>query len=153
MASCVALGGIKVCDAKLNRGTNCGDVTLIVGGINVALSTHEPHAHAIDRQFEAIGESFCRDVHASMIANLLCRILSTWHYTKTQRHSLADFTPLGKKQKVESLEIIDLVEGIGAVVPADATITAHYTGALCTDGTILKAASTAVDQPRLGCTR
>jgi len=51
---------------------------------------------------------------------------------------LEDFTPLGKKGKVEALEIIDIVVGDGEEVPADATITAHYTGALCTDGTIFE---------------
>jgi len=51
---------------------------------------------------------------------------------------LQDFTPLGKKGKVETLEIIDLTIGDGAEVPADATITAHYTGALCVDGTIFE---------------
>jgi len=51
---------------------------------------------------------------------------------------LQDFTPLGKKNKVETLEIIDLVVGDGDEVPAEATITAHYTGALCTDGTIFE---------------
>lgn len=51
---------------------------------------------------------------------------------------LEDFTPLGKKQKLETLESIDLVIGDGAEVPADATVTVHYTGALCTDGTIFE---------------
>ena len=58
-------------------------------------------------------------------------------YEKRKGTPLADFTPMGKK-KVETLEIIDVVEGTGAVVPADATITAHYTGALCSDGTIFE---------------
>lgn len=58
-------------------------------------------------------------------------------FEKRKGTPLADFTPLGKK-KVETLEIIDVVEGTGAVVPADATITAHYTGALCSDGTIFE---------------
>ena len=51
---------------------------------------------------------------------------------------LQDFTPLGKKAKVTELQVIDIVEGTGTEVPADATITAHYTGALCTDGTIFE---------------
>ncbi len=51
---------------------------------------------------------------------------------------LQDFTPLGKKNKVTELEIIDLVVGDGEEVPAEATITAHYTGALVTDGTIFE---------------
>lgn len=51
---------------------------------------------------------------------------------------LQDFTPLGKKTKVTELQIIDLVVGEGPEVPVDATITAHYTGALCADGTIFE---------------
>lgn len=52
--------------------------------------------------------------------------------------TLQDFTPYGKKNKVTELESIDLVVGDGTEVPAGATITAHYTGALCTDGTIFE---------------
>ena len=59
-------------------------------------------------------------------------------FEKRKGTSLPDFTPLGKRGKVEKLEIIDLVEGDGPVVPEDATITAHYTGALCVDGTIFE---------------
>ncbi|MES2630806.1 MAG: FKBP-type peptidyl-prolyl cis-trans isomerase [Patescibacteria group bacterium] len=51
---------------------------------------------------------------------------------------LENFEPIGKKNKIAELQIIDLVEGEGEVVPADATITAHYTGALCVDGTIFE---------------
>jgi peptidylprolyl isomerase len=51
---------------------------------------------------------------------------------------LQDFTPLGKKTKVTELQVIDIVEGTGPEVPTDATITAHYTGALCTDGSIFE---------------
>ena len=36
------------------------------------------------------------------------------------------------------LQIIDLVEGTGEVVTKDATIKAHYTGALVSDGTIFQ---------------
>jgi peptidylprolyl isomerase len=50
---------------------------------------------------------------------------------------LQDFTPL-RKNKVSELQIIDLIQGDGDVVPEDATITAHYTGALCSDGTIFE---------------
>lgn len=39
---------------------------------------------------------------------------------------------------VQNLEILDTVEGTGDVVQPDATITAHYTGALCADGTIFQ---------------
>jgi peptidylprolyl isomerase len=50
---------------------------------------------------------------------------------------LQDFVPL-RKNKVTELQIIDLVQGDGDIVPEDATITAHYTGALCSDGTIFE---------------
>ncbi|MFZ2126419.1 MAG: FKBP-type peptidyl-prolyl cis-trans isomerase [Candidatus Microsaccharimonas sp.] len=36
------------------------------------------------------------------------------------------------------MEIIDLVQGDGDMVPEHATITAHYTGALCSDGMIFE---------------
>jgi FKBP-type peptidyl-prolyl cis-trans isomerase len=39
---------------------------------------------------------------------------------------------------VTQLEVLDTVEGTGDEVPAGATITAHYTGALCADGTIFQ---------------
>jgi len=48
---------------------------------------------------------------------------------------LTDFTPI---DKVEKLEIIDLEEGTGEMVPEGATITAHYTGALCKNGIIFQ---------------
>jgi peptidylprolyl isomerase len=48
---------------------------------------------------------------------------------------LVNFTPVNN---VPELEIIDLKEGNGTEVPAGATITAHYTGALCKDGTIFQ---------------
>jgi FKBP-type peptidyl-prolyl cis-trans isomerase len=48
---------------------------------------------------------------------------------------LADFTPVSS---VTELQIIDTVEGTGDIVPVGATITAHYTGALCVDGTIFQ---------------
>lgn len=48
---------------------------------------------------------------------------------------LADFTPLSS---VLELQSIDTRIGDGAEVPAGATITAHYTGALCKDGTIFQ---------------
>lgn len=54
---------------------------------------------------------------------------------KLEGAKLANFTPLAK---VESLEIIDTVVGTGDEVPQGATITAHYTGALCVDGTIFQ---------------
>ena len=42
------------------------------------------------------------------------------------------------REKVEQLEIIDVVPGTGDEVPTGATITAHYTGALVKDGTIFQ---------------
>jgi FKBP-type peptidyl-prolyl cis-trans isomerase len=39
---------------------------------------------------------------------------------------------------VPELQIIEVAEGTGDVVPEGATITAHYTGALCKDGTIFQ---------------
>lgn len=55
--------------------------------------------------------------------------------TKYQGTKLADFTPI---DKVEELQIIDIEEGTGEVVPEGATITAHYTGALCKNGIIFQ---------------
>lgn len=48
---------------------------------------------------------------------------------------LANFTPV---EPVTDLEKIDLTEGSGDEVQPGATITAHYTGALCKDGTIFQ---------------
>lgn len=48
---------------------------------------------------------------------------------------LPNFTPL---PQVTELQIIDTTEGNGEVVPEGATITAHYTGALCKNGTIFQ---------------
>ncbi len=48
---------------------------------------------------------------------------------------LEGFEPI---EKVEELQIIDVVEGEGDECPKWATITAHYTGALCADGTIFQ---------------
>lgn len=49
--------------------------------------------------------------------------------------TLADFEPIAA---VTELKVIDIIEGDGEEVPEDATITAHYTGALCKDGTIFQ---------------
>lgn len=54
---------------------------------------------------------------------------------KLEGTKLADFTPIAN---VPDLTVIDLVPGTGDVVPENATITAHYTGALCKDGTIFQ---------------
>lgn len=48
---------------------------------------------------------------------------------------LANFTPT---DSVVELQIIDVKEGTGDTVPEGATITAHYTGALCRNGTIFQ---------------
>lgn len=55
--------------------------------------------------------------------------------TKYEGTKLADFTPT---KKVEQLEIIDITAGDGAEVHPGATITAHYTGALCKNGIIFQ---------------
>lgn len=55
--------------------------------------------------------------------------------SKLEGTKLVNFTPLSS---VPELQIIDLVEGTGDTVPEGATITAHYTGALCKDGTIFQ---------------
>jgi len=55
--------------------------------------------------------------------------------TKYEGTKLQNFEPRGK---VENLEIIDLEVGTGAVVEPGATITAHYTGALCKNGVIFQ---------------
>lgn len=54
---------------------------------------------------------------------------------KLEGTKLSNFTPVAN---VQELQIIDIKEGTGAVVPEGATITAHYTGALCADGTIFQ---------------
>ncbi|CAN5359822.1 FKBP-type peptidyl-prolyl cis-trans isomerase [soil metagenome] len=55
--------------------------------------------------------------------------------TPLEGTKLANFTPV---DSVAELQIIDVVGGTGDVVPEGATITAHYTGALCKDGTIFQ---------------
>jgi len=57
---------------------------------------------------------------------------------KLKGTTLQDFIPLGKKTKVAELQTIDIVVGTGEETPVGATITAHYTGALATDGTIFE---------------
>lgn len=63
-------------------------------------------------------------------------------YTKKMNNSqkyegtkLKDFTPT---DTVTELQIIDVFEGTGDVVPEGATITAHYTGALVKNGIIFQ---------------
>lgn len=48
---------------------------------------------------------------------------------------LANFEPIAQ---VPELQIIDTIIGAGAEAPEGARITAHYTGALCKDGTIFQ---------------
>jgi FKBP-type peptidyl-prolyl cis-trans isomerase len=55
--------------------------------------------------------------------------------TQLEGTKLAAFTPLSS---VSDLQIIDTIVGTGDAVPEHATITAHYTGALCADGTIFQ---------------
>ena len=55
--------------------------------------------------------------------------------TPLEGTKLANFTPV---KNVPELEIIDTKQGDGAEVPVGASITAHYTGALCKDGTIFQ---------------
>ena len=55
--------------------------------------------------------------------------------TPLEGTKLANFTPISS---VAELQIIDTIEGTGETVPEGATITAHYTGALCKDGTIFQ---------------
>ncbi|HET8884362.1 MAG TPA: FKBP-type peptidyl-prolyl cis-trans isomerase [Candidatus Saccharimonadales bacterium] len=55
--------------------------------------------------------------------------------TPLEGTKLANFEPISS---VTELQIIDVVEGTGETVPENATITAHYTGALCSDGTIFQ---------------
>ena len=54
---------------------------------------------------------------------------------KYEGTKLPDFEP---RELVSGLEIIDREEGAGAEVQPGATITAHYTGALCKNGIIFQ---------------
>jgi FKBP-type peptidyl-prolyl cis-trans isomerase len=71
-------------------------------------------------------------------------------FQKLKGTPLEDFTPYGKKNKVTELQIIDTVIGDGEEVPAEATITAHYTGALCADGTIFESSHDSGDPATFG---
>lgn len=55
--------------------------------------------------------------------------------TKYEGTKLTDFTPT---DKVETLEINDIEVGTGDEVTAGATVTVHYTGALCKNGIIFQ---------------
>ncbi|GHU08773.1 hypothetical protein FACS189431_5640 [Alphaproteobacteria bacterium] len=63
---------------------------------------------------------------------------------KLEGTKLADFTPTAK---VERLEIIDLVEGMGNFAQDGDRITAHYTGALASDGTIFQSSHDGPNKP------
>lgn len=54
---------------------------------------------------------------------------------KLEGSTLDNFTPVAK---VDELQKIDIIEGTGAVVGANASVTAHYTGALAKDGKIFQ---------------
>lgn len=54
---------------------------------------------------------------------------------KLEGTKMANFEPVAQ---VTEIKVIDLVPGTGAEVPAGATVTAHYTGALAKDGTIFQ---------------
>lgn len=55
--------------------------------------------------------------------------------TQLEGTKLVGFDPI---DSVAELQIIDVKEGTGDVVPEGATITAHYTGALAKNGTIFQ---------------
>lgn len=57
--------------------------------------------------------------------------------TRLEDTPLENFTPLGK-DKVANLQIDDIRIGDGPATPEGATITAHYTGARCSDGIIFQ---------------
>jgi len=56
-------------------------------------------------------------------------------FPKLEGTKLEDFEPI---EHVEQLQVIDVVVGDGTECPQGATVTAHYTGALCKDGTIFQ---------------
>lgn len=59
----------------------------------------------------------------------------TGSMTKYEGTKLQNFEPL---DSVSELQIIDIEEGSGETVNPGATITAHYTGALCKNGIIFQ---------------
>lgn len=66
---------------------------------------------------------------------------------KLQGTKLTDFEPLNK---MADLQVIDTVVGSGDEVSEGATITAHYTGALCKDGTIFQSSHDAGEPVTFG---
>ena len=63
------------------------------------------------------------------------RAMNTDQPTRLEGTKLTGFVPV---PSVQELEIIDTVPGSGDEVQPGATITAHYTGALASDGTIFQ---------------
>jgi peptidylprolyl isomerase len=61
--------------------------------------------------------------------------MQTDNPTRLEGTQLTNFTPI---PEVAELQIIDTVKGTGEIVADGATITAHYTGALCSNGTIFQ---------------
>lgn len=59
-------------------------------------------------------------------------------FSKRKGTDMEDFTPFGKKKRQEQLELIDVVVGDGTEALPDATVTVHYTGALCATGKIFE---------------
>lgn len=55
--------------------------------------------------------------------------------TKYEGTKLSKFEPI---ESVNELQVIEIEEGTGQVVQPGDTITAHYTGALCKNGTIFQ---------------
>lgn len=55
--------------------------------------------------------------------------------TRYEGTKLADFEPI---EKVDELQIIDKEIGTGTLVEPGATVTVHYTGALCKNGIIFQ---------------
>lgn len=64
--------------------------------------------------------------------------------TVLQGTKLQNFTPL---QKIDSLQAVDTVVGTGAEVKAGDSVTAHYTGAVASDGTIFQSSHDGKNQP------
>jgi peptidylprolyl isomerase len=74
----------------------------------------------------------------------------TTESTPLEGTKLTNFTPVSS---VPELQIIDIIEGTGETVAENATITAHYTGALCSDGTIFQSSHDFGDPVTFGLTQ
>jgi FKBP-type peptidyl-prolyl cis-trans isomerase len=62
-------------------------------------------------------------------------MMNTDEQPQLEGTALTGFAPV---EKVEKLEIVDTVVGDGEEVQPGATITAHYTGAICANGVIFQ---------------